>query len=127
MPILSDELLRMITPPVQVQLHPDLSSGAKHWDVFRGQPWQPSNTLALIQLGIAPFHWQAPATFPRLSRMQLFSKDVMWIIFVTPSRGPFVTVLDVCEGIFNHFNKNMGREEYHGLSPTLQAEIIEWY
>lgn len=127
MPTLADQLLRVITPPVQVQLHPDLSSRAEHWDVFKTQPWQPSNTLSLIQLGISPFHWQAPATFPRLDKIQLLSKDTTWIITIKSSTSSYVTILDVCEGIYDHFNQNMLEEEFDALSPRTRERVLQWY
>lgn len=81
MPALSLDVVRVIEPPIEVQIHPYLIEAPDHWDVFWTRPSRALNSLSLLTPNIRSiFHWDAPATFPRLKSIRIVSKESLWVI-----------------------------------------------
>lgn len=109
-------------------LHLCLRRPRSCWDVFWSPPSNIPRALSLHLPGDIPrLNWSTAATYPHLETMTIISKHSMWMIRVKPSYGDHVTVLDVCQAVHAHFNRNMAAEEYGALEKEEQIRVVESY
>lgn len=128
MPTLSSDMVENLGPSFEIRLHPYLTGAPEHWNVFWTRPWRALHSLSLLApSALSNFHWDAPATFPRLATIRIISKYSLWKINAGHSNSPYVTVRDVCKAIYDNFNTNMSKEEYDALEEAERTGVVQYY
>ncbi|KAG5639055.1 hypothetical protein H0H81_007313 [Sphagnurus paluster] len=75
----------------------------------------PPSTITSHHQGIPQRVLAEPATKPALPSLTIVVPYLPWTITVRPSRGTFVTVIDVLETVYNKLRTNVSAQEYHAL------------